>query len=105
MKSKERYVVVTTTSTHRIRYAVPLSELQSLNTDQPVDSAWAMDLVVCGDIEEFSQEWIGEQIVDRTVLDEDQIIELFDRDNAYLKNWTRDQKITRIFNWQRSPDK
>lgn len=101
MESREKYVVVTATSTHRIRYAIPLSELQLLNTDFPVDPAWAMDSVVSEDVEEFSQKWLGEQIVDHTVLDEDQIIELFDCDNAYLKHWTREQKIARIFCWQK----
>jgi len=101
----KKYVVVTTVASYRIRYAIPLDELQALNTEHPVDPKWALDEVTCEEVEEFSQEWLGEHIVDYDVIKEDQILKLFDKDNSYLKDWTKEQKITHIRHWQINKDK
>lgn len=97
---KDKYVVVTTVSTFRHRYVIPMDELQALNPEVPVNPEWALDLVTCEDIEEFSQQHIGEQIVDMVEKSEDEILELFDKDNDYLKDWDRDYKIKHIRNWK-----
>ncbi len=97
---KNQYVVVTAVSTHRMRYVVPLDELQNLNPETPVNPEWAMDCVTCEEVEEFSQKHIGELITDCNVLNEDEILELFDKDNAYLADWSREQKINHIRNWR-----
>ena len=97
---KDKYVVVTTVSTFRHRYVIPMDELQALNPEVPVNTEWALDLVTCEDIEEFSQHHIGEQIVDMVEKNEEEILELFDKDNDYLKEWDRDQKINHIRNWK-----
>jgi hypothetical protein len=68
-----KYVLVTAISTHRMRYCIPLDELQKLNEEQPVDPKWALDCVVMNEIEEFSQDHLGEQIVDYDVLTEEEI--------------------------------
>ena len=100
----ERYVVVTTTSTFRLRYAIPASELQKLNTSVPFDMQkaieWAEDSVTCEEVKEFSQKWLGESIVDTFILDEERVLNLFDRDNDYLKDWTKEQKIAYIHKWK-----
>ena len=93
---ENKYVVVTCVSTHRIRYCVSVDDLQKMNTDTPIDGherEWAMDSVTCEEIKEFSQEHIGESIVDSKMLNESQMLELFDEDNDYLKEWTKEQKI------------
>jgi hypothetical protein len=103
---KERYVVVTTVSQFRQRYAVPVSELQAENPDIDISAdpakqiEWAKDNVTCEDVKEFSQKWIGEQIIDGMILDEERIVNLFDRDNDYLKEWTRKQKLDFIADWK-----
>ena len=107
---KERYVVVTTVSQFRQRYAVPVSELQALNPDIDISAdpakqiEWAKDNVTCEDVKEFSQKWIGEQIIDCMILDEERIVNLFDRDNDYLKEWTRKQKLDFITDWRDPSD-
>ena len=104
--SDERYVVVTAISTHRMRYCVPVSELQKLNTDVNImnDPAkqieWAKDSVTMEEVKEFSQDWLGESIVDAFILDEERTLNLFDRDNDYLKEWTKEQKLKHIHNWK-----
>lgn len=101
----KKYVVVTTVASYRVRYAIPMDELQALNTDHPVEPTWALDSVTCEEVSEFSQEWLGEHIVDHLVVDEDQILELFDKDNAYLKDWSKEQKLSLIRHWQFEKDK
>ncbi len=88
------YVVVTTISSHRIRYVMHRDDLQKLNPDLPVDSVeWANDTVFSEECEEFSQEYMGEYIVDTVEMNEADMLDLFDKDNDYLSEWTKDQKI------------
>ena len=88
------YVVVTTITSHRIRYVMHRDDLQKLNPDLPVDSVeWANDTVSSEECDEFSQEYMGEYIVDTVEMNEDDMLDLFDKDNDYLSAWTKDQKI------------
>lgn len=105
MTLNNRYVVVTTTSTHRMRYVVPMDDLQALNVEKTVQPEWALDSVTCEEVEEFSQKWLGEQIVDYEVVEQDKLIELFDRDNDYLSQWTTEQKIDYIRKWKKDNQK
>ena len=50
--SEERYVIVTSVSQFRIRHAIPMSKLQELNPDMPVDPKWAEDTVVMNEVKE-----------------------------------------------------
>jgi hypothetical protein len=92
-KLMTKYVVVTTVSTFRDRYVMALEDLQKENPDVPVDPKWALDAVICNELDPFSSEHIGELIVDHEVVSEEEILELFDRDNKYLSEWTKEQKI------------
>jgi hypothetical protein len=76
-----------------------MEDLQNLNTNAKVELAWAADAVTCNEVEEFSQQWLGEQIIDVQELNEEQILELFDKDNDYLKDWSKDKKLNHIKNW------
>lgn len=96
--------MVTCVSTHRMRYCISLEDLQKQNLDIDItedeqsQKEWACDMVTCEDLEEFSQEWLGEQIVDTQIISEDKMIEIFDKENEYLKNWIEDQKIEWVKN-------
>ena len=93
MKNKD-YVVVTAISSHRGRYVMHRDDLQKLNPLDPVDAIeWANDTVTNDECEEFSQEYMGEYIVDTVEMDEEDMLELFDKDNDYLRKWTKDQKL------------
>lgn len=102
----ERYVVVTAVSTHRMRYCVPVSELQKLNPDVDITNdpakqiEWANDSVTMEEVKEFSQAHIGEDIIDAFILDEERVLNLFDRDNDYLKDWSKEQKLKHLYNWK-----
>tara|TARA_R110000851_G_scaffold22291_1_gene66080 strand:+ start:328 stop:705 length:378 start_codon:yes stop_codon:yes gene_type:complete len=92
------YVEVTTISTFRIRYMMRKDDLRALNTAvDPTDdelTEWAIQQTRTDTaIDEFSQQWVGEQIVSTRECTEDEMVIAFDRDNDYLKEWTRDAKI------------
>lgn len=95
-----KYAVVTTVSQFRLRYVIPMDQLQNLNTQEFVELQWAEDCVTCEEVKEFSQKHLGETIVDTVEMNEEEILELFDTDNAYLKDWPREQKLNWIQNWK-----
>jgi hypothetical protein len=93
MKNKD-YVVVTAISSYRMRYVMHRDDLQKQGSHNPVDAIeWANDTVNMNECEEFSQEHMGEYIVDTVEMNEEDMLELFDKDNDYLSDWSKDQKI------------
>lgn len=88
------YVVVTCISSFKMRYVMHKDDLQKLNPDEPCNPIeWAKDVVAVDGCEDFSQEHVGEYIVDTARINEDEMLELFDKDNDYLKDWSKEQKI------------
>jgi predicted house-cleaning noncanonical NTP pyrophosphatase (MazG superfamily) len=100
MLTDKKFAVVTATSTHRMRYVIPIDDLQEMNKDYIVDPKWALDCVTMEEVEEFSQAHLGEQIVDLVEMDINEILDLFDKDNEYLKDWSVEQKIKFICDWK-----
>jgi hypothetical protein len=91
------YVVVTAISSFRMRYVMHKDDLQKLNTEKQVNAIeWANDTVTMDECEEFSQEHMGEYIVDTVEMNEEDMLKLFDKDNDYLSEWTKDQKIAMV---------
>tara|TARA_R110000765_G_scaffold123892_1_gene220916 strand:+ start:290 stop:625 length:336 start_codon:yes stop_codon:yes gene_type:complete len=96
MKNKD-YVVVTALSSYRMRYVMHRDDLQKFNPLDPVNAIeWANDTVTMDECEEFSQEHMGEYIVDTVEMDEEDMLELFDKDNPSLGKWTKDQKVAMV---------
>lgn len=95
-----KYAVVTCISQFRMRYVIPMEALQALNADSSVDLNWAEDCVTNNEVAEFSQKHLGETIVDTLEMDEQEILEFFDADNEYLKNWPEKQKLEWINKWK-----
>jgi hypothetical protein len=98
-----KYAVCTVTSTFRMRYVLSEEELQSLNEDMKLSGdqmmiEWMDDTVTAEEAKEFSQKFMGEQIVSTEVMDQDKVLELFDSDNDYLAEWTTEQKLNYINN-------
>ena len=84
----KKYLVETLCS-YRIRYVV-----------EAEDEFHAEDRVIEGlvenDIKEFSQKHIDEQIFSSRRIKSKEFIELFDKDNDYLKTWNEEQKLNFI---------
>jgi hypothetical protein len=45
------------------------------------------------EVEEFSQFYLNEVITDVNVVNEDEMLNLFDRDNDYLISWDKETKL------------
>ena len=103
-KDNELYVVTTVVSTHRMRYAIPISAMSEegdmpLNTDQAI--TYIEDSVTMEEVEEFSQHWMGENIVDTFVLDKERVLNLYKRDTTHVVEFMDDEAILeRIANWK-----
>jgi hypothetical protein len=52
--------------------------------------------VTAEECEEFSQEHMGEYIVETVEMNEEDMLTLFDKDNDYLRKWTKDQKVAMV---------
>ena len=103
MNKYEQYVIVTAISTHRMRYCIPVSELQAMNPDILVEGKeieWAEDSVTMNEARDFSQTHLGEMIVDSEILTEEGMLALFDKDNDYLRGWTKEDKVAYANNWK-----
>lgn len=89
-----KIVLVETVSTFRHVYAIELED------NEP--SEYALDDFVSetyptGELEDFAQEHISEDIFSHRVVTEDEYINLFDEMNGYLASWNKDQKKKFIF--------
>lgn len=91
--SNKKYARVTTVSTFHHTYVVPMDQLQSFNEDAEASVEWLADEVVMERVEEFSQKHLGEEIIDCDTIDEDEMLKLFDKQNEYLKSWSKEKKI------------
>ena len=93
MKDKE-YVIITAILSYRMRYVMHRDDLQKQNPLDPVNTIeWANDIVNAEECVEFSQEYMGEQIIDTVEMNEDDMLVLFDKENDYLSGWTKDKKL------------
>jgi|TARA_B100001093_G_C26498227_1_gene872091 hypothetical protein len=90
------YVMVTGISTFRMKYCVRLSDLQKDNPDSEVQPEWALDAVTMEEVEEFSQRHIGENIIDHRVMNETEVLEMFDKENEYLRDLTTQEKLEKF---------
>lgn len=99
-----KYTVVTVVSSFKQRYVVPTEELQALNEDIELNKfkavEWAEDCVTAEEVKEFSQHFLGEQIIDTEIVDRERILEIFKKDNPYLNDWDDEKKINFIHNWK-----
>ena len=99
-----KYVVVTAISSFKMKYVIPTEELQKLNETTELDQErareWAEECVIMEEVKDFSQKHIGETVIETQILDEDTILEIFDRENDYLSEWTREKKIDYIRHWE-----
>lgn len=91
-----KFVLVETLSQYRMRYLIEVPDNHAeVTPDQYGCSAitWAEDTVVCEEMKEFSQKWLGETIIGSREIAKEDIIPFCDEDNDYSKNWTEEQKL------------
>ena len=82
------WVQVDCVASYRMRYMVEVPKGKA---------EWALDTVVCQEAKEFSQEYLGEQIISHRIVSQEEALELCDKDNSYCESWTDDLKIKNFF--------
>ena len=95
----DKFVVVTTLSHFKLKYAIPADEFHKL-FPEPIDTSALIKELDSGRIKEFSQAHLGEVVVEVMELSQSPILQLFDVDNAYLAGWSEEQKLAWISKWQ-----
>lgn len=95
---EDQYVVITTISSFKHRYVVPVSQLENLPESSYHYQQAVKDMVKNEAVEEFSQEWLGETIIDSWMESEEEILNRFDKELDYAKSWTTEQKLKFIKN-------
>jgi hypothetical protein len=97
--SKE-YILVTTISHFRLKYAIPAKEFEALGYSEPINQEKLSAYLSTGHVKEFSQFHLSENVCDVTVHNEQDMLKIFDEDNAYLSSWPTEQKIDWIQRWE-----
>jgi len=94
-KEKTQWVLVECVSTFRNRYMVEVPVgTDDYNNDKTL---WALDTVTMQAAKEFSQEYLGEQIVSHRVVTYDEALTLCDKDNDYTVSWDTETKVKNFF--------
>lgn len=101
-----KYAVVTTLSTFVIKYVIPMDDLQTLNTDAPVELEWAKDCVTCDEVHEFTQKHIGEQIIDAEEMTSEEVLALHRKEHPASIGWVNDERILqRVKAWKNTDER
>lgn len=82
------WVMVETVQTFHHRYCIETPK------DHP---EYALDDVTCERAKEFSQNYVGEQIISHRVVTEEEALKLSDESNTYSADWDKDKKIKAFF--------
>lgn len=88
--SKSKYVMIKTISSFEHTYMIPMQEGMSVEDH--------LDYVTCEEVEEMSQNSLGETILTNStrVLTQKEALERFDAENDYLSEWNQEQKLKMI---------
>ena len=65
-----------------------------VDTDQ---QDWAEEMVWADEVPEFGQKHLGEIVVSSREVTDEECIHVHDEINDYLKQWTREQKLARVY--------
>jgi hypothetical protein len=88
-----KLVLVETVLQYRMRYVVEVPD-DHMEREYPCPAiTWAEDTVTMEEANEFSQLYLGEQIISSREVTKDEVLRLCDIDNAYLRTWPDEQKL------------
>ena len=86
---ERKLYVVDVMSTFRMRYVV-----EAKSEEHALDEVTMEESNL--DFKEFSQEHVGTHIFSSREISKDEYLEMFDKDNDYLRNWSKKQKLNHI---------
>lgn len=91
-----KYVLVDTLSQFRMRYVIEVPDDHN-DKEFPCSAIqWAEDTVTMEEMKEFSQKWLGETIIGSREVTRDEILQICNEDNNYLRSWTEEQKMNLV---------
>lgn len=93
------YVIVTTVSTFTHKYVVPKSVIEDRTGSSELILEKAKSLVMHEEVTELSQDWLGQYVVDSRFISFEEISDLMDQNNPYIKGWTAQQKKDYVDAW------
>lgn len=95
----DNYVLITTLSHFKLKYAIPQSAFDNLGFSEPIDTERLVSLIQSGKFKEFTQHHLGEVVSDISLYTEEDTLTIFDIDNSYLSEWSREKKIQYLQDW------
>jgi hypothetical protein len=95
---EQDYVIITTLSHFRLKYAIPRTEFDKLYSE-PIDTKQLAEAITAGSYKELSQLHLGEIVQDVSVVNQADAITIFDAENAYLRDWSLEQKLKFLESW------
>jgi hypothetical protein len=99
----QEYVLVTTLSHFKSKFAIPLEEFDKLELGDPIDTEKLLTTLTKLSVKEFSQKHLGDVVADVAVYNEADTLTLFKADNDYLSSWSDDKKLAWIADWKEEP--
>ena len=102
-KEETQFVLVETISQFRQRYVVEVPT--GIDQFGRPKEEWALDTVTCEEAKEFTQKHLGETIVSHRVVTEDEVMDIFRKDESYFQDWKKDQVFrTHVTSWKEQTD-
>lgn len=99
------YAMVTTISTVKTVYMVPLEEIAAtapegveLTDEYYLD--WIKDSVTCEEVRDAGQQFLGENIMDSHLISETRALQIMDTHNGGISSWTKEQKLDYLKTWK-----
>lgn len=94
-KEETELVMVETVLSYRMRYCVEVPKGKG---------EWALDTVTCEEAKEFSQKFIGEDIISHRTITEEEALNICREDNDYVQSWTDKQLKKAFFTLKKEED-
>jgi len=98
------YALVTTISTVKTVYMVPLDEIRTEAPDVPLNDEyfldWIRDSVTCEEVKDSGQQFLGENIMDSHLISETRAMQIFDSHNGGAGDWDLEQKKEFLRKWK-----
>jgi hypothetical protein len=100
------YAMVTTISTVKTIYMVPMSVIdeecasQGFENSEEIAKQWAEDAVNCEEVRDSGQQFLGEMVMDSHIISEARAMQLFDSHNGAADKFSTEEKIAYIQKWK-----
>ena len=100
------YAMVTTISTVKTIYMVPMSVIEAdctangFECTDELAKSWIQDSVACEEVRDAGQQFVGENIMDTHIISEARALQLFDSHNGAADKFSTEEKIAYIQKWK-----